>query len=248
MTALFDEKIALVTGAGRGIGKAIANKLAAQGAQVICVSKSESSCGAAAEAINAEGGKAVAMAVDVSDNAAVKSACESILEEYKRVDIIVNNAGITKDGLLLRMSEEDWDDVLKTNLYSCFYWVKGLLHPMTRNRWGRIINIASVSGIMGNPGQVNYAAAKAGMIGFAKALAKEVAARNITVNVVAPGFTSTDMTSSLKEEYIKEIEKMIPLKRFGTPEEVAELVSYVASEAASYMTGKVFSIDGGMII
>lgn len=246
--ASLKDKVALVTGAGRGIGKAIAKQLAEKGAKVICVSKSEGSCGAAAEEIKSLGGDALAIAVDVSDSQAVKAVCEQILKDHERVDIIINNAGITKDGLLLRMSEEDWDSVLKTNLYSCFYFVKGLLQPMTRNRWGRIINVASVTGIMGNPGQVNYGAAKAGMIGMAKCMAKELASRGITVNVVAPGFTDTDMTSALKEEYAKEIEKMIPLKRFGQPEEVAKLVSYICSEDAAYMTGKVFSIDGGMVM
>lgn len=244
----YQNRRALVTGAGRGIGKAIAFALAEGGAEVICVSRSENSCGAVAKEIVEKGGKASAFAVDVSDGQAVAKTCEQILEEHGQVDILVNNAGITKDGLVMRMSEEDWDSVLSTNLSSCFYWVKGLLRPMTRARWGRIINITSVSGIMGNAGQANYAAAKAGMIGLTKSLAKEFASRSITVNAVAPGFTRTDMTERLDDAYIQEVVKNIPLKRFGEPEDISNMVGFLASEQAGYITGQVFTVDGGMVM
>lgn len=246
MKLTFDNKTALVTGASRGIGRAIADALAAEGVHVICVSRSESSCGAAAEAINAQGGSAEALAVDVGDAAAVAAACEALLKKHETIDIIVNNAGITRDTLLLRMSEEDWLSVVNTNLSSCFYWTKGLLRPMTRARRGRIINITSVVGILGNPGQANYAAAKAGMIGFTKATAREVASRGITVNAVAPGFIETDMTAELSEDVKKEATKAIPLKRFGQAQEIASICAYLASDQAAYITGQTFSVDGGM--
>lgn len=239
-------KTALVTGAGRGIGKAIALKLAQCGAKVLCVSKSQT-CQEVAEEIQKEGGQSLAYSLDVSDAAAVKSTCEAILKE-QRVDILINNAGITKDNLLLRMSEEDWHAVINTNLSSAFYWVKNLIQPMARNRWGRIINVASIVGIMGNAGQANYAAAKAGLIGFTKSLAKEFASRNITANVIAPGWTSTDMTDKLGQSMIDQVTEYIPLKRFGKPEEVADLAAFISSEQSSYMTGKTFSIDGGLIM
>lgn len=248
MQLTFKQRTALITGAGRGIGKAIAKALARENIKVICVSKS-SSCEATAQEIQNEGGNAQAYPVDVANAQSVDEVCLKILDENEQVDILVNNAGITRDGLLLRMSNEDWDSVIQTNLSSVFYWIKGLLRPMTKQRWGRIINISSVSGIMGNPGQFNYCAAKAGMIGATKSLAKEVASRNVTANVVAPGFIETDMTSELLSGKMQEgILNAIPLKRVGKAEDIASMVTYLASEEAGYITGKVFSIDGGMVM
>jgi len=246
MKLSFENKVALVTGAGRGIGRAIAATLAREGAAVVCVSRSADSCGSAAEAIEAAGGEAFSMAVDVADEAAVAQACETLLKERESIDILVNNAGITRDNLLFRMDSADWDSVLQTNLTSCFHWVKGLARPMTRRRWGRIVNIASVVGIMGNAGQANYASAKAGMIGFTKSMAKELASRNVTVNAVAPGFIQTDMTEKLAASAKDQVLSQIPLRRMGAPEDVANLVAYLASEEANYITGQVFTVDGGM--
>jgi len=248
MTETIEKKIALVTGAGRGIGKSIAEQLAAKGHHVICLSRSESSCGATAEAIQAAGGSAEALAVDVADKAAVQAACEQLLEKHGNIDILVNNAGITKDGLLFRMSDTDWDDVIATNLTSCFSFIKHLARPMTRKRWGRIINMSSVIGLTGNAGQANYAAAKAGMIGLTKSLAKEFAARNVTVNAVAPGFIATDMTAELNEQQQEAIVGIIPMKRMGSAEDIAATTVFLASEEAGYITGQVFTVDGGMVM
>jgi len=244
----FKDRTAVVTGAGRGIGRAIAETLARQGVQVICVSKSADSCGAAAAAITQAGGRARALAVDVADGAAIAQAAESLLAEVPAIDILVNNAGITRDGLLFRMSEADWNDVLSTNLTSCFHWAKHLARPMTRARWGRIVNITSVSGILGNAGQANYSAAKAGMIGLTKALAREFASRGVTVNAVAPGFIRTDMTSGLvgNPEVAAKILEAVPLRRFGETGDIASMCAFLCSEEAGYITGQVFTVDGGM--
>ena len=244
----FTNRTALVTGAGRGIGKAIAETLARNGVTVICVSKSADSCGATAAAITAAGGKAKALAVDVADGIAVAQASEALLKEFPIIDILVNNAGITRDGLLFRMSEADWNDVISTNLSSCFHWSKYIARPMTRARWGRIVNIASVSGIMGNAGQANYSAAKAGMIGLTKTLAREFAGRSVTVNAVAPGFIKTDMTTEFvnNPEASVQILAAVPLKRFGEAADIANMTTYLCSEEAGYITGQVFTVDGGM--
>ena len=199
MELTYTNKVALVSGAGRGIGREIAIELAKVGCTVICSSKNPTSCGKVAEEIVANGGKAEAVPFDVSKPEEIKQACVDILKKYDAVDILINNAGITKDNLLMRMSDEEWDDVIATNLSSAFYLTRNLIRAMMSQRWGRIINISSLSGQMGNMGQVNYSAAKAGMIGFTKSVAKEVASRNITVNAIAPGFIETDMTSVLPE-------------------------------------------------
>jgi 3-oxoacyl-[acyl-carrier protein] reductase len=244
----FTNRTALITGAGRGIGKAIAETLSRQGVTVICVSKSADSCGATAAAIIAAGRNAKALAVDVADGAAVAKAAEALLKEFPAIDILVNNAGITRDGLLFRMSETDWNEVIATNLTSCFHWTKHLARPMTRARWGRIVNITSVSGVIGNAGQANYSAAKAGMIGLTKTLAREFAGRNITVNAVAPGFIKTDMTTEFvnNPEVAGKVLEAVPLKRFGESSDIANMTAYLCSDEAGYITGQVFNVDGGM--
>lgn len=241
------EQVAIITGASRGIGRAIALELAAQGANVVV---NYASSGDAAQQVVAEiteaGGSAIALQADVSKLEQVDALLSNTLEKFGRVDILVNNAGITRDTLLLRMKPEDWQAVIDLNLTGVFLCTRAVSKVMLKQRSGRIINIASVAGQMGNPGQANYSAAKAGVIGFTKTVAKELASRGITVNAVAPGFIATDMTSDLKSD---EIIKYIPLGRYGQPEDVAGMVRFLAADsAAAYITGQVFNVDGGMVM
>ncbi len=238
-------RVALVTGASRGIGRAIALGLAASGATVIAAARADHAAGTAAD-IAERGGTAEAARVDVTEAASVDRAVAGVLERHGRIDILVNNAGIARDQLMLRMKREDWDAVISTNLTSAFTCVQAVLKTMVKQRSGRIINITSVVGQAGNAGQANYAASKAGLIGFTKALALEVASRNITVNAVAPGLIDTDMTRAIATEAQEAWADRIPLKRLGTPEDVAAAVVFLASDEASYITGQVLAVNGGM--
>jgi 3-oxoacyl-[acyl-carrier protein] reductase len=238
-------RVALVTGASRGIGRAIARGLAARGAIVVAAARGDNAAGVVAEIVGA-GGRAECVAIDVTDAAAVQAATARIVERLERIDILVNNAGITRDQLMLRMKREDWDAVLSTNLTAAFSCTQAVLKPMIKQRSGRVINVTSVVGQSGNPGQANYAASKAGLIGLTKALALEVASRNITVNAVAPGLIDTDMTRGLAGNTQGEWAGRIPLQRLGTPEDVAAAVAFLASDEAAYITGHVLAVNGGM--
>jgi len=241
-------QIAVVTGSGRGIGRAIALKFAAEGADVVCVSRTAENSEKVAGEVRALGRKAWAHAVDVADSASVTAATEKILAEVGRVNILVNNAGVTRDGLLMRMSEADWDTVLDTNLRGAFLFTKAFSRVMLKQRAGRIINVASVIGLIGNAGQCNYAASKAGLLGFTKSMARELGSRSITVNAIAPGFIETDMTADIKPEMKTEMLKQIPLGNFGQAEDVANAALFLASPAARYITGQVLTVDGGMVM
>jgi 3-oxoacyl-[acyl-carrier protein] reductase len=242
------QKVAVVTGAGRGIGRAIALKFAEEGAKVVCVSRSQENSDKVANEVREKGTQAWSYAVDVSNAVAVAEVCEKILGEAGRVDILVNNAGITRDGLIMRMSDEDWDVVLNTNLRGAFAFTKGFSRAFAKQRAGRIINVASVIGLTGNAGQANYAASKAGLIGLTKSVAKELASRGITVNAIAPGFIETDMTAVLTEEVKKGVLGAVPMKTFGEPEDIAHAALFLASEGAKYITGQVLTVDGGMVM
>jgi 3-oxoacyl-[acyl-carrier protein] reductase len=243
-----ENQIAVVTGAGRGIGRAIALKFAAAGADVVCVSRTVENSEKVATEVRALGRKAWAYAVDVADANSVNPAIEKILAECGRVDILVNNAGVTRDGLLMRMSDADWDTVLNTNLKGAFLVTKAFSRAMLKQRAGRIVNIASVIGLIGNAGQCNYAASKAGLIGFTKSAAKEFASRGVTVNAIAPGFTETDMTAELKPDMKEQVLKQIPLGCFGQAEDIANAALFLASASARYVTGQVLAVDGGMVM
>jgi 3-oxoacyl-[acyl-carrier protein] reductase len=243
----FVDQVAVVTGAGRGIGKAVALRLAKEGARIAVVSRTEANAQSAATEINAlKPDSAIAYAVDVTNGESVAELCSRIVKEFGKVNVLVNNAGITRDRISMRMSSEDWDIVLDTNLKGAFHFVQGLQRPMMKQSYGRIVNISSVSGLIGQAGQVNYAASKAGLIGLTKALAREVAGRNVTVNAVAPGFITTDMTDQLPEAVRTQILTLIPLGRFGECEDVAATVAFIASPEAKYITGQVLTVDGGM--
>ncbi len=240
-------KTAIVTGAGRGIGNAIARHFAAEGAKVALISRSASSCGGAAEEINKEfPDSCKAYPCDVADFAAVQETIAAILADFPQIDILVNNAGITRDTLMLRMKEEDWDAVLDTNLKSAFNMVKGLQRVLMKSPAGRIINMSSIVGLTGNIGQANYAASKAGLIGFTKSLAQEFASRKVTSNAIAPGFIATEMTDAIPDNIKEAMLKKIPLASLGNPEDIAALTTFLASDEARYITGQVIACDGGM--
>ena len=240
-----EERVAIVTGASRGIGRAAARRLAAAGAAVVAAARGDHS-DAVAEEIRGAGGRSVAVSADVTDPRRIDAMVRTALDEYGRVDVLVNNAGIVRDQLALRMSAADWDAVVATNLTAAFNCVRAVLRPMIRQRGGRIINVGSVVGRMGNPGQVNYAASKAGLEGFSRALAREVASRGITVNVVAPGMIDTDMTAKLSEPAQAAMLAQIPMGRLGTTEDVAGAIGFLASDEAAYVTGHVLAVNGGM--
>jgi len=239
-------QVAIVTGASRGLGRSIAEMLGASGATVVCVARNEEKLKEVASAIEAAGGKAEVAAVDVTDGEATGNTVSDIFDRHERIDILVNNAGITRDTLSPRMTDEDWDDVINTNLRAAFLWTRAVTKPMMQRRSGRIINMSSVSGIIGNPGQANYSASKAGLIGLTRTVARELAGRKITVNAICPGFIATEMTDALGPALVDEVKKRVPAKRLGQPEEIAQAVLYLASDAAAYITGHVLVVDGGL--
>ena len=241
-------KTAIVTGASRGIGAAIARKLCEAGANVALCSRSAEAVAAIADTLNSEGYTAISTAADISKKGDVEALIKTVLDRFSQIDILVNNAGITRDTLLMRLQDEDWDAVLQTNLTGTMYCTRAVMRPMLRQRSGRIINISSVIGIMGNPGQASYAAAKAGIIGFTKTIAREVGVRGITVNAIAPGFITTDMTAQMPQQNQEQLRALIPLRRFGSPEDVADAVCFLASDAARYITGQTLHVDGGMVM
>ncbi len=243
----FDNKVAIVTGASRGIGRAIALEFGSRGARVVVnYNQNLSAADEVVRTISESGGQAYTHQADVSVFEQANGLVKTAIEKYGDLHILVNNAGITRDGLIMKMSESDWDDVIQTNLKSTFNCCKAATRHMLRQRYGRIINIASVSGIMGNPGQTNYSASKAGQIGFTKALAREVATRTITVNAIAPGFIQTDIWSTVPEEALKSMMDLIPLGRVEQPEEIAKAAAFLASDDAAYITGHILTIDGGI--
>lgn len=245
---ILENQVAVVTGAGRGIGRAIALKLAEVGANIVCVSRTEANSQKVTDEVAALGRKSWAVAVDVGDTMAVESAVAKILEDTGGVNILVNNAGVTRDGLLMRMSEKDWDTVLDTNLKGAFTMTKAFTRPLRKAENARIINIASVVGLTGNAGQANYAASKAGLIGFTKSCAKELAKSGVTVNAIAPGFIATDMTDELSDKVKDAIKDNVPMGEFGAVEDIAAAALYLASPCARYVTGQVLTVDGGMVM
>jgi 3-oxoacyl-[acyl-carrier protein] reductase len=247
-TRYLEGQVALVTGASRGLGRAIAQALAAQGASIAAVARSEDALKDTLESIRSGGGTAEAFPVDVAESDAVDAVVDKASTRFGKIDVLVNNAGVTRDGLLMRMKTEDWDTVINTNLKGAFHFTRPVGRIMVKQRSGRIINISSVIGLMGNAGQANYAASKAGLIGFSKSVAREFASRGITCNVVCPGFIETDMTKDLSDELKKKLLEKIPLQRLGQPDDIAGVVAFLCSPAASYITGQIITVDGGMVM
>jgi 3-oxoacyl-[acyl-carrier protein] reductase len=242
----FEGRVALVTGASRGIGEAIARRLASEGATVLAAARSTPSLDRVVAEISSAGGAARAIALDVSESASIDAAVKSALDQNGQIDVLVNNAGISEDNLILRMSREAWDRVLSTNLTGAFLLTQAVVKGMVRRRYGRIVNVTSVVGLMGNAGQANYASAKAGLVGLTKSVARELGSRNVTCNAVAPGFIATAMTDRITAEARETLSGQIPLQRLGSPEDVASAVAYLASEEAGYVTGTVLNISGGL--
>jgi 3-oxoacyl-[acyl-carrier protein] reductase len=242
----FDNRIALVTGASRGIGEAIAERLAAEGALVLAAARSTDSLDRVVAGITSAGGRAQAVALDVADSRSIDAGVKSVLEEHGQIDVLVNNAGVTEDNLVLRMSREAWDRVLTTNLTGAFLLTQAVVKSMVRRRYGRIVNVTSVVGLMGNAGQANYAASKAGLVGLTKSIARELASRNVTCNAVAPGFIATSMTDAMTSQARESLTGQIPVQRLGKPDDVAAAVAFLASEEAAYVTGTVLNVSGGL--
>jgi 3-oxoacyl-[acyl-carrier protein] reductase len=241
-----EQRVAIVTGGSRGIGAAIVNRLAGDGLYVVAIARSADRLGDLCRRLGGEGFKAEPLVCDVANSSELAAAVESVAEKHGRLDVLVNNAGITRDGLLLRMDDSDFDQVIQTNLKSAFVATRAAARYLMRAKAGRIINIGSVAGVVGNAGQANYAASKAGLIGFSKSVAKELGGKQVTCNVVAPGFITTDMTDALSEKIRDQVKGLIPMRRFGEPGEIASVVAFLASEQAAYLTGQVICVDGGM--
>jgi 3-oxoacyl-[acyl-carrier protein] reductase len=248
ITTNLDGQTALVTGAARGLGRFIAQSLAEAGAKVACIDVNTETLAETVAAIRAAGGTAEPIACDVTQSERVAEVVDEVVKRWGALNILVNNAGITRDNVIVRMKDEQWDAVININLRGTFLFTRAAARPMMKARRGRIINIASVSGLMGNPGQVNYSASKAGVIGLTRTVARELASRNITVNAVAPGFIATDMTAALGEDILQEVCKQIPLGRLGEPQDVADAVLFLASDAASFITGHILTVDGGLTV
>ena len=248
MKGPFEGRVAVVTGGAKGIGRAVTRALAAGGAKVVVSGRDEAALETMCAEVKRDGGEAIAAQADVTSEADADALCQKAVETYGKAEILVNNAGVTKDGLILRMSDEDWDRVIDTNLKGAFHCIRAFARPMVKQRWGRIVNVSSVIGLIGNAGQANYAASKAGLIGLTKAVAKELASRHITVNAVAPGFIDTAMTDALNEKAREGLLSQIPMGRLGAPEDVAMAVAFLCSEDAGYVTGQVLTVDGGMVM